>query len=61
MDYVPNILLANGPASSGCLARTEKFAERLMTLSSWLMGYSIHYLASWDRSTARSSGRSGTR
>ena len=51
---------AIGPASSGCLARTEKFAVRLMTLSAWLMGYSTHYLALWDRSTARSSGRSET-
>jgi hypothetical protein len=43
-----------------CLARTESFVVRLTTLSAWLMGYDGHYLKWWGRSTARSSGHSGT-
>lgn len=68
MDYVPNILKANyrsntgmalpaqvhGTTTSGCLALTEKFVERLMTLSAWLMGYTAAYLAHW---ATASSGR----
>jgi hypothetical protein len=49
-----------GPAASGCLARTGNFVVRLTTLSAWLMGYDIHYLKWWGRSTARSSRRSAT-
>jgi hypothetical protein len=45
-------LAINGQILSGCLARTEKFVVRLMTLSSWLMGYNVHYLKWWGRSIA---------
>lgn len=53
-DVVPT----NGEITYGCLALTEKFVVRLTTLSAWLMGYNIHYLKWWDRSTGRSSVRS---
>jgi hypothetical protein len=56
MDYVPNILQAGiGPMPSTCLARTEKFAVRLMTLSAWLMGYTAAYLAHWATASSRKS------
>jgi len=44
-----------GTLSSGCLARTEKFVVRLMTLSSWLMGYTAHYLRHWETASSRKS------
>ena len=51
-----------GLPSSGCLVRTEKFVERLTTLSAWLMGYTAAYLRPWAtassrRSSKRSAGR----
>ena len=54
---------ARGATSSGCLARTESFVERLTTLSAWLMGYTAQYLAHWEtrssrRSRKQSSGQS---
>lgn len=54
-DYVPNIVKATGATSSGCLARTEKFVVRLMTLSAWLMGYTAAYLARWETASSRRS------
>jgi len=36
-----------GTLTSGHLARTEKFVERLTTLSAWLMGYPEKYLRHW--------------
>ncbi len=53
---------ASGPITTGPLSRTEKFVERLATLSAWLMGYTARYLAHWEtassgRSRRRSSGR----
>jgi hypothetical protein len=39
----------SGITMSGCLARTEKFAVRLMILSAWLMGYPWSYLQNWER------------
>lgn len=50
-----NDLTPRGATTSGCLARTEKFVERLTTLSAWLMGYTAAYLAHW---ATASSGRS---
>jgi len=44
-----------GQAPSGCLARTEKFVVRLMTLSAWLMGYTGAYLAHWETASSRKS------
>lgn len=38
---------ASGPITYGCLARTESFVVRLVTLSAWLMGYTAAYLAHW--------------
>ena len=46
---------ATGKISSGCLARTEKFVERLMTLSAWLMGYTEAYLRPWATASCRKS------
>lgn len=48
---------ASGNASSGCLARTEKFVVRLTTLSAWLMGYTGAYLAHWATASCRKSRR----
>ncbi len=45
----------HGATASGCLARTERFVERLTTLSAWLLGYTAAYLAHWETA---SSGRS---
>ena len=59
-DYVPNVLKNNersGSGSCGCLARTESFVERLMTLSAWLMGYTGAYLAHWETASSRKSRR----
>lgn len=47
--------LGYGTPLSGCLARTEKFAVRLMTLSAWLMGYTAAYLAPWATASSRKS------
>lgn len=49
---------ASGPATSGCLARTESFAVRLTTLSAWLMGYTARYLAAWETASSRRSRKS---
>jgi len=46
-------LHGNGINSSGCLARTEKFVDRLMTLSMWLMGYTVAYLGRWGTASSR--------
>lgn len=51
---------ARGTISSGCLARTEKFAVRLIILSCWLQGYPLKYLLNWSKRTARSLVRSAT-
>jgi len=56
-DYVPNIVKQTGQITSGCLARTEKFVVRLMTLSAWLMGYTAAYLAHWETASSRRSRR----
>jgi hypothetical protein len=40
---------ASGQIAFGCLARTEKFAVRLMILSAWLMAYPWSYLKHWER------------
>jgi hypothetical protein len=48
---------ASGTASSGCLARTASFVERLTTLSAWLMGYTRQYLAHWETRSSRKSRR----
>jgi hypothetical protein len=66
MDYVPNIVKANGTVSSGSLAQTGSFVGRLMTLSAWLMGYTVGYCALWEtalsrKSRRKSSGRSAKR
>lgn len=47
--------LGYGHVSSGCLARTESFVERLMTLSAWLMGYTAAYLQHWATASSRRS------
>lgn len=47
--------LTRGPMPSGCLARTEKFVERLATLSAWLMGYTAAYLRHWETASSRKS------
>lgn len=57
MDYVPNIVRANGTVSCGCLARTGSFVGRLMTLSTWLMGYTAAYLRHWETASCRKSRR----
>lgn len=44
---------AAGPATSGCLARTERFAVRLMILSAWLMGFPWSYLKDWPKAKSR--------
>lgn len=44
-----------GKTQYGCLARTENFVVRLMTLSAWLMGYTGAYLARWETRSARKS------
>lgn len=49
---------AIGTASSGCLARTEKFVVRLTTLSAWLMGYTAAYLGRWATASSRRSPKS---
>jgi len=48
---------SSGSAPSGCLARTEKFAVRLTTLSAWLMGYTAQYLELWETQSCRRSRR----
>jgi hypothetical protein len=55
-DYTPN-----GTTTSGCLARTERFVERLMTLSAWLMGYTAAYLAHWETAKSRKSPTKSSR
>ena len=52
-DVVP----ASGETAFGCLARTEKFVERLTTLSAWLMGYTKAYLRHWATASSRKSRR----
>ena len=44
-----------GKTQYGCLAQTESFVVRLMTLSSWLMGYTAHYLRHWEIRSVRKS------
>lgn len=47
--------MASGPATCGCLARTESFVVRLTTLSAWLMGYTEAYLRHWETASSRKS------
>lgn len=47
----------SGVTTCGCLAQTEKFVVRLMTLSAWLMGYTPAYLAHWATASYRKSRR----
>lgn len=49
--------VASGIPSSGCLARTGSFVERLTTLSAWLMGYPESYLRYWAIPSSRKSPR----
>lgn len=55
VDTKAVLKLASGTNTSGCLAQTEKFVVRLMTLSSWLMGYTAAYLAPWGTASSRRS------
>ncbi len=48
-----NYLSDTGIVPPTCLARTESFVERLMTLSMWLMGYTAAYLAHWATASSR--------
>jgi len=48
VDYI-------GTPSYGCLAPMESFAERLMNLSMWLMGYTAVYLQHWETRSSRKS------
>lgn len=54
---LPTTAAHYGMPSSGCLARTESFVVRLMTLSAWLMGYTGAYLAHWETASSRRSRR----
>lgn len=47
--------LGYGPMPYGCLAQTESFVVRLMTLSMWLMGYTAAYLRHWETASSRRS------
>ena len=47
VETIDQLHQATGQITSGCLARTEKFVERLTTLSAWLMGYTGAYLVHW--------------
>jgi hypothetical protein len=40
---------ARGPLAYGCLALTEKFADRLIILSCWLQGYTLDYIGNWEK------------
>jgi len=46
VDYV-------GTPSYGCLATMDTYAERLMNLSAWLMGYTAAYLRHWETRSSR--------
>lgn len=46
-----------GAPTSGPLAQMEKFVDRLMALSGWLMGYTDQYLAHWETASCRRSRR----
>ena len=48
VDYI-------GQHPSGCLAQMERFVERLMNLSMWLMGYTAAYLVLWETASSRRS------
>lgn len=52
---LPTELNHLGETPYGCLAQTESFVVRLMTLSSWLMGYTGAYLRLWETASARRS------
>jgi len=58
---VPTQVKDIGQITSGCLARTEKFVERLTTLSAWLMGYTGAYLAHWATASSRRSPKSSSK
>ena len=59
MDYIPNILKAIGTTPPGSPAGTVSFVGRLLTLSTWLMGYQREYLENfWQDSEIPSSPRS---
>jgi hypothetical protein len=55
MDALPNVLLASGKISFGCLAQMENFVERQTNLSMWLMGYTAAYLRHWEMRSSRKS------
>lgn len=46
VDYI-------GTPSYGCLATMDTYAERLMNLSAWLMGYTAAYLRHWETRSSR--------
>jgi len=49
------VVETHGIITSGPLARTENFVERLTTLSTWLMGYTGAYLRRWETASSRRS------
>lgn len=51
------VMQISGVTTCGCLAQTEKFVARLMTLSTWLMGYTPAYLSLWETASCRKSRR----
>ena len=57
LHRMDDVTPTSGEITSGCLARTESFVERLMTLSAWLMGYTGAYLAHWETASSRKSRR----
>jgi len=54
---LPGAIKATGTPTSGPLAQMEKFVDRLMALSAWLMGYTAQYLAVWEIASCRKSRR----
>lgn len=50
---LPTELSVIGKTPYGCLAQTESFVVRLMTLSAWLMGYTGAYLRRWETASSR--------
>jgi len=51
--FTPQKVASRGPITSGCLARTGKFVERLILLSSWLMGVPWTSLRHWPKKAGR--------
>jgi len=54
-QVIQDYLADSGTHPSTCLARTTSFAERLTTLSAWLMGYTAAYLRLWATASSRKS------